>query len=114
MNEQDLGRYPDERYRREVDVGVETELAKQAGVDDQRAADHQDGVAVAGGFRDQRGSDIAARSRVVLDIERLTEDLGQLGRKQAGNHIDWPARPSGRNTSPRPLRMGAARVGAAR
>src|ERR1700730_6317684 len=113
MNEQDLGRYPDERYRREVDVGVETELAKQAGVDDQRAADHQDGVAVAGGFRDQRGSDIAARSRVVLDIERLTEDLGQLGRKQAGNHIDWPARRKRRNQSDRPLRIGGLRVGGA-
>src|SRR4029077_2678501 len=113
MNEQDLGRYPDERYRREVDVGVETELAEQAGVDDQCAADHQDGVAVAGGFSDQRGSDIAARSRVVLDVERLTEDLRQLGRKQAGNHIDWPARRKRRNQSDRPLRIGGLPVGGA-
>src|SRR3984893_2375236 len=113
MNEQDFGRYPDERYRREVDVGVETELAEQAGVDDQRAADHQDDVAVAGGLRDQRGSDIAARSRVVLDIERLTEDLRQLGRKQAGNHIDWPARRKRRNRPDRPLRIGGLPVGGA-
>jgi hypothetical protein len=73
MHQQHLWRYADERYRREVSRGIEAELGEQARIDDERAADHEDGIAVGRRLRCQRGADVAAATRMVLHVELLAE-----------------------------------------
>ena len=73
MHQQHLRRYADERYRREVRRGIEAELGEQARIDDERAADNEDGIAVGRRLRCQRGADVAAATGMVLHVELLAE-----------------------------------------
>src|SRR5262249_46033145 len=73
MHQQHLRRYADERYRREVARGIEAELGEQARIDDERAADHEDGIAVGRRLCCQRGANVAAATGMVLHVELLAE-----------------------------------------
>jgi hypothetical protein len=110
MHQQDLRRHADERDGREVLLGVEAELVEQARIDHQGAADDQDGVAVGGRLGDQRGADVAARARMVLDVELLPQAVGQLRRKEARHHVDRASGRERRDEPHRPGGVGALRV----
>jgi hypothetical protein len=73
MHQQHLRRYADERYRREIARGIEAELGEQARIDDEGAADHEDGIAAGRRLRCQRGADVAAATGMVLHVELLAE-----------------------------------------
>ena len=92
IDEQHLRRHSDQGNRRKIGEGIEAELGEQAGIDDQRAADDQDGVAVGRRLGDQGGADVAAAAGVILHVELLAKALRQLGCEHAGNHVDRPAR----------------------
>jgi hypothetical protein len=103
MHEQHLRRYAHERYRREVARGVEAELGEQARIDDERAADDEDSIAVGRRLGCQRGADIAAAAGMVLHVELLAETLRQLGREHTCDRVDRAARCEWRDHLHRPI-----------
>src|SRR5215472_17195722 len=105
MHQQHLRRYAHKRYRREVGRGVEAELGEQARIDDECAADDEDGIAVGRRLRCQRGADIAAATGMVLHVELLAEPFGQLGREHARHSVDRAARREWRDHLHRPIEI---------
>ena len=79
--------------RRDVGLGVVGQLREQQRVDGERPADADpDGGAVGRGLGHRVGADVAARARLVVDDERLTELFLQMVGDQAGDHVGRRAR----------------------
>jgi hypothetical protein len=82
------------RDRRDVLGRIVGKLGEQQRVDGQRSADgNSDRGAVGLGLGNGIGAEIAARSRLVLDHEGLSELLLQAVRDQARHHVRRGARP---------------------
>src|SRR5262249_24704107 len=105
MHDQHLRRYADEGYRREIALRVEAQLGEQARINHKRTADYEQRVAVGRRPRDERGADIAAAARMVLDVELLAEAIGELRREQARNHVDRASRGERGDHLDRPIRI---------
>ena len=95
----------DEGDRRQVLLGVETELRIERDIRRNLQVVQQQRVAVLGAARDPAGRDRGAAAADVLDDEILSELLGELRRQHARELVGRPARRIGNDD-----RDGAARI----
>src|SRR5215510_15724912 len=93
------------RHRREALVDVVRDFLIKARIDYNTRADEQQRVSVGCRVRDHRHSKIAARARMVLDIELLAQTVAQFLRDQARHRVGRARRSEGYNDLDRPSRI---------
>ena len=79
IDDQHLAVAREPRDRREILARVVAELRIDAHARGERRRDDEQRVAVVGRFRDARRREIAARAGMIVDDERLLEELGERG-----------------------------------
>src|SRR3954452_19753745 len=122
VDDQQVGKLADHRHRREVAQVIERQLGIERGIDRvRRHRDPAERVAVRRRARHFGNADVAARTRLVVEIERLAEVARQhvaedaaleVGRAAGRERQDEPHRPRGpqcivRPRAPRDRQRGA-------
>src|SRR4029453_18447344 len=87
-----VGRHRDDADGGKILDGIIGDLGEQAWVDDEARADDEQGVSVRWGSGDHSRRRIAARARLVHDVELFAEPGRELVANDAGNDIGGTTR----------------------